>query len=103
METKDIVGREFTCFEFSSDKQLSYREQADYVGLTGKVIELNAAFPKYARVAVTNKKGIRKEPHYPTHLIKEQLEARDREEERKQENKSVDDILIEMKQLISKL
>ena len=73
------------------------------IGKNATVIELNAAYPKYARVAVTNKKGIRKEPHYPTHLIKEQLEARDREEERKQENKSVDDILIEMKQLISQI
>lgn len=97
MEDKDIVGREFTCFEFSSDRLLTYGDQADYVGLNATVIELNASYPKYARVAVTNMEGVKREPHYPTHLIKEQLEAKDREEEAK----SVDDILVEMKQLIS--
>jgi hypothetical protein len=100
MENKDIVGREFTCFEFSSERLLTYGDQANYVGLTGKVIQINSAYPQYARVAVTDEKGVRKEPHYPTHLIKEQLEAKDREEE---ENKTVDDLLIEMKQLISQI
>jgi hypothetical protein len=98
METKDIIGKEFTCFEFSSDERLQYVEQANYVGLTGVVKNLNRRFPKYALVMITDASGTIRERHYPTDMIKQQLEAKEEEE-----NKSINDILIELKQLTSKL
>ncbi len=99
MEDKDIVGREFTCFEFSSDRTLTYGEQSKFVGLTAVVDNLNSAYPEYASVTLINKEGRKRHPHYPTAMIREQLEAKQREEE----EKSVDDLLIEMKQLISRI
>lgn len=99
MERKDIVGKEFTCFEFKSDEKLNYEEQENYVGLKGVVKELNAAFPKYARVMVTDSNGRKHEPHYPANMILEQLKKQQEEEE----NRSVDDILNEMKNLVSRL
>jgi hypothetical protein len=99
MERKDIIGKEFTCFEFESDGTLSYGEQKNYIGLTGIVKEINASYPKYARVMITDRSGRKLEPHYPTDMILEQLKKLQEEEE----NKSVDDILNEMKQLIYRI
>jgi hypothetical protein len=99
METKDIIGREFTCFEFASSSQLTYGEKSEFLGLTAVVKELHPQFPKYARVMLTDKKGIKREPYYPTAMILEQLNKLEEEKE----NQSIDDILIEMKQLISQI
>ncbi len=98
METKDIIGREFTCFEFKSDDHLNYDEKEAYLGFIAVVKSLHPTYPQYARVMVTDKDGNKREPHYPTAMIKEQLEVKDKEE-----NQSIDDILNEMKQLISKI
>ena len=92
MEDKDIVGKEFTVFKFEKFNYISWDKTLDkYIGATGKVLNLHSEHPEYANVNLTSKSGII-EKHFPTHLIREQLEE--------SENKSIDDIIIEMKQLI---
>ena len=98
MEAKDIIGKEFTCFEFQSDAHLNYDEKSGFLGLTAVVKNIHSMHPQYARVMLTDKDGNTRTPHYPTAMIKEQLEAKEKEE-----NQSIDDILIEMKQLISRI
>jgi hypothetical protein len=66
------------------------------------VEEINKAFPQYTRVTITDKKGKKQSLHIPTLGIKEQLKAKEKEEEEEQA-KSIDDILVEMKHLISRL
>jgi hypothetical protein len=99
MERKDIIGKEFICFEFKSDNRLDYGQQKDYVGLKAVVKSLNGAYPEYAKVIVTDHRGRKHEPHYPSDMILEQLKKLQEEEE----EKSVDDIIIEMKQLIYRI
>lgn len=100
METKDLIGREFIGFKFETDKNIIwYSKYDDVIGCVGIVEEINQAYPQYTRVAITDKKGKRHSLHLPTLGIKEQLEAKEREEEAR----SIDDILVEMKHLISKL
>tara|TARA_R110000868_G_scaffold243667_2_gene499688 strand:+ start:91 stop:393 length:303 start_codon:yes stop_codon:yes gene_type:complete len=100
METKDIIGKEFIGFKFESDKNLTWHKKYDdFIGCVGIVEEINKAFPQYTRVTITDKKGKKQSLHIPTLGIKEQLESKEREEE----EKSIDDILVEMKHLISRL
>ena len=61
--------------------------------------QFNSAHPGYARIMVTDRNGRRREPHYPADMILEQLKKQQEEEE----NRSVDDILNEMKNLVSRL
>lgn len=100
MEDIDIVGKKFTVFKFDKWKQVSWYDSEDkYIGTTGVVENINSTYPEYAQVKLTSRSGRTMKKHFPTHLIREQLEAIQREEE----NKTVDDLLIEMKQLISKI
>jgi len=98
METKDIIGKEFTCFEFQSDDHLNYDEKSGFLGLTAVVKNIHSIHPQYARVTLTDKEGNTRTPHYPTAMIQKQLE-----ELEKEETQSIDDILNEMKQLISRI
>jgi hypothetical protein len=93
METKDIIGKEITCFSFKPiDKLISY--DGAYKSVEGKnatVLEINSSYPQYAEVKIGLSVGKSKKLHYPTAMIKEQLEQ--------EENKSIDDILNDIKQL----
>jgi hypothetical protein len=92
MEDKDIVGKEFTVFEFERFNYINWERSLDvYIGTTGKVMNLHHEHPEYANVALNSKAGVRYK-HFPTHLIRKQLEEL--------EDKSIDQIIIEMKQLI---
>jgi hypothetical protein len=96
MEPKDIIGKEFTCFEFKpTDTIVTFdKTYQDCVGNTAIVKRLNNVFPHYAEVIVRVSIGKLIHRHYPTQMIIDQLQF---------ENKSVDDILNDMKQLISRL
>lgn len=101
MEDKDIIGKEFTVFKFDTWKQVSWYDSEDkYIGTTGVVLNVHEKYPEYVNVEIRSEYGSRlTSKHFPTHLIKEYFEAIQREEE----NKTVDDLLIEMKQLISRI
>jgi len=95
MEPKDIIDKKFTCFKFESDDRLKWNFEYDsLIGKTGTVVKLNDTYPQYARVKVHTTIGKIVEKHFPTQMIIDQLQF---------ENKSVDDILNDMKQLISRL
>ena len=98
MEDIDIVGKEFTVFKFDKWKQVSWYDSEDkYIGTTGVVENIHSMYPEYAQVKLTSRSGKTMKKHFPTHLIKEHFEEMNRE------NKSVDELIIEMKQLISRI
>jgi hypothetical protein len=99
MEAKDIIGKEFICFEFKDDDHLNYNEKSEFLGLTAVVKNIHITYPQYARVTLTDKEGRKREPHYPVAMILKQLNELEKEEEAQ----SIDDIIIEMKQLISRI
>ena len=95
MEAEDIIGKEITCFKFESDDRLKWTFEYDsLIGKTGTVLKLNDAYPQYARVKVHTTIGKIVEKHFPTQMIIDQLEY---------ENKSTEELLNDMKQLISRL
>lgn len=92
----DLIGKEFTTFKFQSTKQLTYFEDYDKVlGLTAVVERINDTWPEYAHTRITLENGRTQTKYYPSKMIKQQVEER--------ENKSVDDIVNEMKHLISRI
>jgi hypothetical protein len=98
METKDIIGKKFTCFKFESDLRLSWTSDYEEVlGKTGKVLNIHPEFPKYANVKVNVSSRKTECLHFPTEQIKEQLEKVE------YDNKSIEELLNEMKQLISRI
>jgi len=95
MEPQDIIGKEFTCFKFESDDRLKWNFEYDnLIGKTGTVVKLHDHYQQYARVKVHTTIGKTIERHFPTQMIIDQLQF---------ENKSIEDLLNNMKQLISKL
>lgn len=96
MEPKDIIGKEFTCFKFEPiDNLIGFDARYQrLVGRTAVVIEINSSHPQYAYVRVNTPIGKSEQVHYPTQMIMDQLEY---------ENKSVEEILNEMKQLTSRI
>lgn len=96
MEPKDIIGKEFTCFKFEPiDKLISFDARYQrLVGRTAIVKEINSSHPQYAYVKIISHIGQSEQVHYPTQMIMDQLEY---------ENKSVEEILNEMKQLTSRI
>ena len=96
MEPKDIIGKEFTCFKFEPiDKLISFDARYQrLVGRTATVLEINSSHPQYAYVKVDSPIGQKEQVHYPTQMIIDQLQF---------ENKSVEDLLNDMKQLVSKI
>ena len=99
MEDKDIVGKKFTVFKFDKFKYTSwYHSDDEYIGTVGVVKNIHDTYPEYANIELRSKKGKISTKHFPTHLVKEQIEKEEREN-----NKTVDDLLIEMKQLISRI
>ena len=96
MEPEDIIGKKITCFEFKPNDGLVSFDQ-DYkncIGKTGIVKEINIMHPQYADVRINTSIGKSKHLHYPTQMIMDQLQY---------ENKSTEDLLNDMKQLMSRI
>lgn len=95
METENIIGKEITCFKFESDNLLKWNSDYDYaLGKIGTVLRLHERHPQYARVKVHTSIGKSMEIHYPTQMIIDQLEF---------ENKSTEELLNDMKKLLSQI
>lgn len=95
MEAEDIIGKEITCFKFESDGRLIWNEaHEDALGKTAKVLRLHETFPKYARVKVHTSIGKTTEIHFPTQMIIDQLQF---------ENKSTEELLNDMKSLLTQI
>jgi len=96
MEPQDIIGKEFTCFEFTPpDKLISFDARyKSYIGKTATVIQINDSHPQYAYVKIMLGNGKTNSLHYPTQMIIDQLDVQD---------KSIEELLNEMKQLTSQL
>lgn len=98
MEDKDIVGKTFTAFKFHKTKHLSYSSQYEQsFGKKAKVLHLHHDLP-YAYCSIKINPTTTIQNYYPTERIIEQLE-----EVEKEQNQSIDDIIIEMKQLILRI
>jgi hypothetical protein len=96
MEPEDIIGKKFTCFEFKpNDGLVSFDENyKSCIGKTAIVKEINIMNPQYAYVKINTSIGKSKHLHYPTQMIIDQLQY---------ENKSTEDLLNDMKQLMSRI
>ena len=96
MKPDDIIGKEFTCFKFELPDRLivwdSIYEKT--LGKTATVIEINSGHPQYAYAKINVGIGKTRSLHFPTQMIIDQIEYG---------NKSVEEILNEMKQLISRI
>lgn len=75
MKDEDIIGKEFICFEFKNDPKLSnYSKYKSMIGLSAVVEKLHNNYPEYANCRVTIKNGKTEMWHYPTDLVKKQIE-----------------------------
>jgi hypothetical protein len=93
---KDLIGKEFTTFKFPNQERLNYQSDYDRVlDLSAVVTSIHDAYPEYANAEITLKDGKKANKYYPSEMIKQQIEEK--------ENKSVDDILNEMKHLMSRI
>jgi hypothetical protein len=95
MKQKDIIGKEFICFKFElPDKLIQWDGQYEStLGKTATVIEINSSHPQYAYAKINVGIGKTRSLHFfPTQMIIDQIEY---------DNKSINDILNDMKQLIS--
>lgn len=94
----DIIGKEFTCFKFElPDKLIQWDSHSQYestLGKTATVIEINSSHPQYAYAKINVGIGKTRSLHFPTQMIIDQIEYG---------NKSVEEILNEMKQLVSRI
>ena len=90
----DIIGKEFTCFKFElPDGLIQWDGQYEStLGKTATVIEINSGHPQYAYAKINVGIGKTRSLHFPTQMIIDQIEY---------DNKSINDILNDMKQLIS--
>ena len=96
MEDKDIIGKEFEFFKYDDIPNLKWNEDyAKYIGSRSVVIGPHSRYPHATMAEVYPTIGKKFTKHFPTDQIIEQLEKVE------YENKSVDDILNDMKQLIS--
>jgi hypothetical protein len=96
MEPEDIIGKNITCFEFKPIDNLIIfsQEYKNCIGKTGIVKEINITHPQYAYVRINTSIGRSTHLHYPTQMIMDQLQY---------ENKSTEDLLNDMKQLMSRI
>ena len=96
MEPKDIIGKEFTCFKFKDDKELILWDSVyeSTLGKTATVIEINSSHPQYAYAKINIGIGKTRSLHFPTQEIIDQIEYG---------NKSVEELLNKMKQLVSRI
>jgi hypothetical protein len=93
METEDIIGQEFTGVEFDSKgMMINYHTgYAKLVGKKGTVKKINDSYPEYTEI----KFPIHGYYHYPTKLVKEQIEAN--------QNRPMEEIINELKYLTSRI
>lgn len=96
MKPDDIIGKEFTCFKFELPDRLIVWDSVyeKTLGKTATVIEINSGHPQYAYAKINVGIGKTRSLHFPTQMIIDQIEYG---------NKSVEEILNEMKQLISRI
>jgi hypothetical protein len=96
MKPEDIIGKKITCFEFKPIDHLVIfsQEYKNCIGKTGIVKEINITHPQYAYVRINTSIGKSTHLHYPTQMIIDQLQY---------ENKSTEDLLNDMKQLMSRI
>ena len=99
MEAKDIIGKEIECFEFNTNKYLSYsKKHGELCGKKAIVLKINDSYPQFALVEITLPIGKKETLHYPVAGIIEQLEEKELEN-----NLTIDDLLNTMKMLTSKI
>ena len=96
MGPRDIIDKEFTCFKFELPDRLivwdSIYEKT--LGKTATVIEINSGHPQYAYAKINVGIGKTRSLHFPTQMIIDQIEYG---------NKSIEELLNEMKQLTSQI
>jgi hypothetical protein len=98
METKDIIGKEFEFFEYKDVPHLKWDEDyAKWLGSKCVVIHPHSRYPEATMVDVYPTIGKKFTKHFPTEQIKEQLEKAE------YDNKSTEELLNDMKQLISRI
>lgn len=79
MKDEDIIGKKFTCFEFPNHALLKYKEDCKHrLGLLAVVLNLHDKHPEYANSRVTLKNGKTQDCHYPTAMIKQQIEENEK-------------------------
>lgn len=73
METKDIIGKEFTAVKFPSDDRLLYdkMQYSEVFGEKGKIINFHRNHPEYTNVQFPSKNNMML--HFPTELVLEQV------------------------------
>lgn len=93
METEDIIGKEFTGVEFDS-KGMLINYGSNYVTLVGKkgtVKGISGSYPEYTQIHFDHYGDY----HYPTKLVKEQIEAN--------QDRPMEEIINELKHLMSRI
>ena len=97
MEDKDVIGKTFIAFKFD-DTHLKYSSQyEESFGKKAQVLHLHHNLPyAFCRINISSTTKI--ENYYPLQMIKDQLE-----EKEKEEAMTIEDIINQMKHLISKL
>ena len=98
MKDKDIIGKTFIAFKFDNVKPVAYSSQhKESFGKKAKVLHLHDSLPyAYCSIKISSTTEILN--YYPIAMIKEQFESMEKEK-----NQSIGDLIIEMKQLISKI
>jgi len=75
MKDEDIIGKTITCFDVKNDSRLSsYDKYKSMVGLSAVVINVHRTSPEYTNCKVTFSNGGTQHWHYPTDLVKKQIE-----------------------------
>jgi len=99
MEDKDVIGETFIAFKFDdTNHPLKYSSQyKESFGKKAQVLHLHHGLP-YAFCRINISPTTKIENFYPLQMIKDQLE-----EKEKEEAMTIEDIINQMKHLISKL
>lgn len=98
METKDIIGKEFEFFRYQSVPNLKWDEDyAKYIGAKCVVVRPHALHSHATLTDVYPTIGKKFTKHFPTEQIKEQIEKAE------YDSKSTEELLNDMKQLISRI
>ena len=98
METKDIIGKEFEFFEYKDVPNLKWSEEyAKWIGAKCVVVRPHARHSHATLAEVYPTIGKKFAKHFPTEQIKEQLEKAE------YDSKSTEELLNDMKQLISRI
>jgi hypothetical protein len=78
MEDKDILGKEFICCRFDSTDRLKFHgAYENIIGCTSTVLNFHSIYKEYAQVEITLKNGKKYTRHFPTEVIKQQIQERE--------------------------